>query len=480
MNNKIISLLHKTPFGYYVYDGNHNEIISVYKELYEMIDAYIKNTNINLNLYDKKVIEDFKCLIESGYLLKSNVKEINHPFSNMSEILLDKKVDQITLQLTQNCNLRCSYCIYSLDSNFGQRTHSKKHMTWSTAKKAIDFYHKHSSDTKTASINFYGGEPLLEFNLIKKCVEYSKKVFEGKKISFGLTTNATLFSNEIIDFLVKHNFIITISIDGPKEIQDKNRKFENGKGSFDIVYKNIHNLYKKYPEAFNRISISMVVDRESNYKDINKLFNYPEFKNMKLYYTPVEEDGILQEMSNEFLQDYLYDEFQGYYHYLRENDEKFPSKFVEQDFNLIKIKMMKFNRNTLNAISAPSGPCIPGKNRLFVSCDEELFPCERVNENDLMKIGTLDDGYNYNQINSIINISKLTAEKCKNCWAFQLCDICVKRADNNGKFSETKKNLICQSTKASALTVIRTKILFYEHQLHMNKMKKMINGRDII
>lgn len=477
MNNKIISLLHKTPFGYYVYDANHNEIISVYKELYEVIEQYIKKPTINFDNYDKETIKDFKTLIESGYLLKSNVNEINHPFSNMSKILLDRKVDQITLQLTQNCNLRCSYCIYSLNSNFGQRTHSKKHMTWHTAKKAIDFYYNHSSDSSTASINFYGGEPLLEFDLIKKCVNYSRSIFEGKRTSFGITTNATLLSKEIIDFLVKNNFIITISIDGPKKIQDKNRKFENNEGSFDMVFKNIHNLYEKYPEAFNNISISMVVDSESNYKDINKLFDYPEFKNMKLYYTPVEEDGILHEMSDNFLQDYLYDEFKGYFSYLRENNENFPSKFVEQDFNLIKIKMMKFNRNTLNYIAAPSGPCIPGKNRLFISCDEKLYPCERVNENDLMAIGTLDDGYNYEQIDSIINIAKLTADKCKNCWAFQLCDICVKRADDKGEFSKSKKNLICQSTKASALTVIRTKILFYEHQLHMNKMKKIMNNK---
>ena len=82
----------------------------------------------------------------------------------------------------------------------------------------------------------------------------------------------------------------------------------------------------------------------------------------------------------------------------------------------------------LRRIDAPSGPCIPGQLRLFVNVHEQLFPCERVSERSpAMCIGTLDDGFNLENAQKILNVGKLTEESCKNCWCFRYCTLCAKR-----------------------------------------------------
>lgn len=103
-----------------------------------------------------------------------------------------------------------------------------------------------SFESESLHLGFYGGEPLLEIELIKKCVDYIQKNVEGKRITFGITTNGTLLTGEVLQFLYDNDFSITISLDGPKEDHDACRKFANGKGSFDIVVKNISEAKRLY------------------------------------------------------------------------------------------------------------------------------------------------------------------------------------------------------------------------------------------
>lgn len=130
--------------------------------------------------------------------MDSCIKEVRHVYADYLDVFLTRKLAKITLQLTQNCNFRCKYGIYSETHNLRQRSHSTERMTFETAKKAIDFLWKHSVDSPDVNIGFYGGEPLLEFPLLKKAVKYSERLFEGKNLTFSVTTNGTLLNDEII------------------------------------------------------------------------------------------------------------------------------------------------------------------------------------------------------------------------------------------------------------------------------------------
>ncbi|MBH8007070.1 radical SAM protein, partial [Clostridioides difficile] len=146
------------------------------------------------------------------------------------------------------------------------------------AKRSIDYLIKNSSQLNEVSVGFYGGEPLLEFDLIKQIVEYVKVVGEGKEIYFNLTTNATLFNEEIIEFFVKNNITTMISLDGGKEIHDKSRKFANtGEGSHDVVLKNVRYIKNKYPEYYKKnITFNTVINSENDYISIDDFISKNE------------------------------------------------------------------------------------------------------------------------------------------------------------------------------------------------------------
>lgn len=153
---------------------------------------------------------------------------------------VNKKISAIILMVVQECNLRCVYCY----GNGGEYT-NKGIMSEKTAFDSVDFL-INNSDDEELFITFFGGEPLLNFKLIKEVVEYCKKreIDTRKKFRYSITTNGTLINKEIEEFLKDNKFIIQISIDGEKEKHNANRYDINGIGSYETVIKKTENLRK--------------------------------------------------------------------------------------------------------------------------------------------------------------------------------------------------------------------------------------------
>ncbi len=189
---KTTPLIHlfKTPYSHYVFDTNTNDLIKVDEDVYGALQDII-DERITEDKLPRPIQERIGELKEEGYLSSNRVQELEHPVTPTLEYYQAHKVRSITLQVTQQCNLRCAYCIYSETNNPGQRRHSNKRMTKETAKKCIDFLLAHSRDEDRISIGFYGGEPLLEFDLIKYTVEYAKERLFGKTLHFHITTSNT-------------------------------------------------------------------------------------------------------------------------------------------------------------------------------------------------------------------------------------------------------------------------------------------------
>ena len=196
------------------------------------------------------------------------VRYIEHPATQKVEELLKTSLSTLVLQVTQNCNLRCDYCAYS--GKYYNRVHSIKRMTLDIAQRAIDFFFSHTQDSRDVVIGFYGGEPLLEMALIKECVAYIKSAYWGKSVSYITTTNATLLTGEVVDFLVNNDVSVMVSFDGPKEIHDINRHFENGRGSFDLIMKNLMQIKERYPEFYAKIQTNTVLAPEEDYSCVKE------------------------------------------------------------------------------------------------------------------------------------------------------------------------------------------------------------------
>ena len=205
--------------------------------------------------------------------------------------------------------------------------------------------------------------------------------------------------------------------------------------------KNIQKIHDKNPLFLERIHFNTVIDPRSDYSDIIKILDNPLIKNVPFQFNLVERDGEPADYETDYLIKFNYDMFLGYLTQFREKAKQFPNKMMEYNSSYMRDKMEKFHPVSVREVAAPGGPCEPGRMRLFTDYKGNFYPCERVSEqSECMCIGSVDRGFDIKRIKNMLNISQLTPEACKKCWAFNMCNICVKRADDNGVIS-AEKNL---------------------------------------
>lgn len=202
-------------------------------------------------------------------LILSNKEQAPTPdFSITEEKLKGSIVRHLRLNVTEKCNLDCSYC-FERESNVYTK---RRVMDWEVAKKAIDEFISLVSDHKQerVDIRFFGGEPLLNWKLVKQCLDYSReKMPSNIKVAYLLNTNGTLINEEIAKTLHQFGVHTALSIDGVGEYHDKARMYKNGQGSFAVIDRNIDLLIENQCEFG-----CAVVCADHNLPHLNKLIDY--------------------------------------------------------------------------------------------------------------------------------------------------------------------------------------------------------------
>jgi len=424
---------------------------------------------------------EINILKENGYLAESSrVKNIRHPYTGYLEQFLERKLSKITLQVTQSCNLACKYCSYDFNRNKRQRSHSEKTMTWATAKKAIDFLWEHSIDSEDINVSAYGGEVLLAFSLFKQIVEYSRKRFFGKPLTFNVTSNTTLFTEEIIKYFAENDISLLVSLDGPKEINDRNRVFPDGSGTYDTVMENIRLIQRVAPDYAQKLSVNMVIDPVNDFdcmNDVRLSCRELETINIQSSMMDLSYDDEPVVFSEEYAWKNEYHLFVAAMSHFGRVPKEDVSPISNTAFMRLADDAEKLDSTAgLYTNDAPSGPCIAGKMRLFVTVDGVFIPCERVSEtSSAMQIGTLDEGFDYKKIHSIINIGSLTKDECINCRCFRDCMMCAKYSDSeSGKLTAEERLKHCGNAKNNAsyqkrfMLFLKEAPLFYGRQIRMD------------
>ncbi|MCI0470911.1 MAG: radical SAM protein, partial [Candidatus Aminicenantes bacterium] len=248
MMNTAVPFIKKMEVGerHYIYDVNTNAFLRVDKRLFDRLtdsdptekDASeaIKNSDAEIEEVEKNI----DLMKEKGYLSgnKPNITYFHsmdkREFRKSLMEYLTKRLYRITLGVTDSCNMRCRYCAYSGKYTYHRR-HGNTFMARETMRKAVDFYLTNSTETNPKNISIYGGEPLLNYDLIHDCVRYVSQE-KGIRAEYNMTINGTLLTEKRMDFLAENDFSLLISIDGPSEIHGRNRVFKNGKNSFDTIY----------------------------------------------------------------------------------------------------------------------------------------------------------------------------------------------------------------------------------------------------
>ena len=219
-----------------------------------------------------------KFVLHNGYDDQSEMLSIIDGYRE--RIISGKSITKLLLMVTEKCMLACKYC-YVPDAP-GNNTYTKcEDMTWDIAKKAINAFSEivQTNGQKNVHIRFHGGEPLLNFELIKKAILYTETLFVEYNVSFHINSNGIVMNDAIAKFLSEHNVDLEISLDGTEETHNKTRIFPNGRGSFNYAVKAIDTL-KKYNPLLTNINFSVTLNR-LNCSDLNAIVDLAYEKGVK-------------------------------------------------------------------------------------------------------------------------------------------------------------------------------------------------------
>ncbi len=457
----IIYKVFRTPLNNYVYDRNTNQIIRISKNDYK---------ELNSQFPDKTVLKKFQ---KRGFLLEDELKGIEHPDTKLVNHMLDKKMEYLLLQVTQECNLRCQYCVYG--GSYENRTHSSLNMDTELSRRAICYYIERTTEMDELTLGFYGGEPLLRMELIKDCVAYIKHLVPDKVITFTLTTNGTLLTLDKAKYLYENNFNIVISLDGSKEEHDKNRVFKNSNlGSFDVIMNNLKEIKEFLPDFLENISFNTVLNHNCNFSCVKDYYNTNEIvKDAYSVFNLVETNNAHSacEYSQRFLVEYKYEQFLLFMYMIGKSDRKYllNSQLINLEFYRDFWRLLKESGN-IDSKYHHNGPCIPGSRRLFVSVTGDFYPCERVPEEEITKIGNINEGINKSLCKNMLNIGKITEKACMKCWALRICDQCVAKAVENNTLSQRKKLSCCPESQSIALDKLKVVSMLNEFEVNIEEV----------
>ncbi len=325
------------------------------------------------------------------------------------------KINRLLLLVAQTCNIKCSYCIaeaymgpYSVDQI----------MSPTTACVAIEKVFKSAPDV--SEVIFFGGEPLMGFATIRKAVQASEEycgAHQIRKPSFSITTNGTLINQEMIEFFKEHNFSVTISLDGPPHINDKQRRFPSGKGTYDLVKKKIDLLCSSGLE----FGIEAVfTDRHREYKEtIESIYKFLlRLGAREISLTPPiggsPDEWINRDLLTDLEQSYVSSTEKIMESWLSDSPIRMP----------YWIDMLK----TLVSREGKTHFCDAGYGGIAVDCTGRVFPCHAVMGNSLYMGSVYDKEFPGEDFRRVAlrmrQTSKDSFPKCRGCWAKNLCSPC--------------------------------------------------------
>lgn len=449
MNKKLNILefktLRKSP---YIFDNATGVVIPSSKELSyilhhygdtkENIIAYLKDNMHVDEQYALSLYNYALSLIEKGFFFESFLmEEKNYNYDS----IYNNASSQLILILTEACNMRCKYCIYS-EHYPGVKSYSEKEMSIDTALKAVDFYMKiHQAKNrhgvyKKAMVSFYGGEPFLKFDVIKAVIEYCKeKKFDT---GFNVTTNGTIMNDDIIKYLIDNEVIVGFSLDGPKDTHDRNRVLANGKPTFEHVFNSIKKLQieKRNLNVKIPINISVTYDMNTNLENVVEFIdnNHDLFSPYDVIYNQVASYSTDYYDNCDITNSTLYKSIQKLTYKLFNDftsNNTISYAFKNLYNSLVVIDYRQRCDNEQYRLCYPGG-------KFAISPNGEIYLCERVVQS--CSIGNIKDGISLEKINKLYNdYVNIINHNCTECPVSRLCTVCFSHLVKNDSLEFSKE-----------------------------------------
>ena len=396
-----------------VLDVNGGSIHVVDDLTYDVLDHYKdKNLDEIKELFSKEKPEEVESIYgEIQDMEKEGLLFVSDDYMDFKEFQeRDHVIKAMCLHVVHDCNLKCEYCFAS-QGDFGGH---KAYMTEEVGRKAIDFILDRSGNRKNLEVDFFGGEPLMDFELVKNLVDYGhKKAAEkGKNFRFTITTNGVLLDDETIDYINEHMHNVVLSLDGRKEVNDSLRRTLNDKGSYDVIVPK----YQKLIEG--RGDKAYYVRGTFTKKNLDFSEDVKHFKDLGFNLSSIEpvvdadenEYAITEEDLDQIMEEY----------------EKMAIQYAEDHVKGDPFTFFHFT------IDLNQGPCVikrvqgcgAGCEYIAITPEGDLYPCHQFVGNEDFKMGNLleEDLELPEEITQPFRDAHVfSKDKCKDCWAKFYC-----------------------------------------------------------
>lgn len=312
----------------------------------------------------------------------------------------------MVLQVAHDCNLRCRYC-YAASGTYGGTAGM---MDRNVGERAIDFFLENSADAQTLNVTFFGGEPLLNFGLVKHLVEYAGSRRGPKEFKFTITTNGVLLTVDILRFLSDNRFDLIVSLDGPVDIHDATRVFPGGGGSQAIVLENARRAMT-LPIADRTTVRGTFTNRELDLsRQVDYLFDQG-FANVSVEPAIGGNDNLFAVRDNNV------PEVKRAYEAVAESCLRRLRSGAEPLFFHFRRVLEALERGELRKHA-----CRAGAGYIDVSPNGDIYPCHMLDGTEGWKIGSVFTGFDEgSRVVWRTTASVDSSDTCRDCWAKYLC-----------------------------------------------------------
>lgn len=384
------------------------DAISMYEthtpeEIKKALAEKYKNEGVTSEDLDE-VLSDIAELKEGGKLFtEDHYADKAFDFKNRHT-----EIKALCLHVAHTCNLNCTYCFAAQGKYHGERAL----MSFETGKRALDFLVENSGKRRNLEVDFFGGEPLMNFEVVKQLVAYARSIEDkcGKHFRFTLTTNGVLLDDEVTEFANRECHNVVLSLDGRKEVHDRLRKTINGKGSYDTIVPKFQKFVKARGDKGYYVRGTFTHNNTDFTNDIFHMadLGFTELSMEPVVCAPGEEYALTEEDLPVLFEQYeiLAKEM------LRREREGRPFTFYHYMLDLT------------------GGPCIykrisgcgSGTEYLAVTPWGELYPCHQFVGDPKYSMGNIWDGVTNKALQDEFKLCNAYARPdCKDCWAKLYC-----------------------------------------------------------
>jgi uncharacterized protein len=418
----------------YLYDSHTNGIIPIDPEVEQILPVFFTAAKSDLGGlhpdFSSEKINNAAQFLSSAI----NTGGMFQPLDTLSfdrfisreeySLALENELTEIVLSPTDSCNLSCRYCSQAKTRHESPHIPPQK-MNWNSIRSSVDSFLSVSAAQKLVIVTFYGGEPLLEWPLLLKCIRYVREAYSERGVRFRIVTNGLLLTDEILEIVVQENVLLKISLDGAESLHDAARVFCDGRGSFQELARILGNIRQRHPDYYrDNILCSATYSKRNNILDVFRFFSEDFPKDLQTIIIYVSEPKSSVTRENEIHHERGIDQL--ITNYLAALDTGTPFRY-DLFWSLLRGVLILARKRVVSPPPEtcwPNGTCVPATHRLFVSPDGRFYACEKFSDSNLM-IGDSLAGIEYSKAESLYNeYASLCEERCQGCWAYRLCSQC--------------------------------------------------------